>query len=136
MPNGMNYTKFLDYTKNFEQVKNKAKPFAKEFLKEQGQTLQAITVSNTPVDKGHLRARWRLGRVLESSRGLALRFTNNMEYASFVEYGHRTRKLKDGSRRWINGRFMLTIGQNYVMSRMQSEFTRAIFKFFRENGVR
>jgi hypothetical protein len=136
MPSGMNYTKFLDYSKRFEKTKDKAKPFAKEFLKEQGQTLRALTVSNTPVDKGILKARWRLGRVIETGRGLALRFSNNMEYASFVEYGHRTRKLKDGSRRWVNGRFMLTIAQKRVMSRMQSEFTRAIFKFFRENGVR
>ena len=41
-----------------------------------------------------------------------IQITNPVEYASYVEYGHRTRDGKG----WVTGRFMLTISENEVRS--------------------
>lgn len=37
---------------------------------------------------------------------------NPIEYASYVEYGHRTRDHKD----WVPGRFMLTISEQEIQA--------------------
>ena len=41
-----------------------------------------------------------------------IQITNPVEYASYVEYGHRTR----GGKGWVTGRFMLTISENEIRS--------------------
>ena len=37
---------------------------------------------------------------------------NTIEYASYVEYGHRTR----GHKGWVPGRFMLTVSEQEVQT--------------------
>lgn len=54
---------------------------------------------------GHLRRSWQVGSVKRQGNGFTIEIFNNVEYASYVEYGHRTRNNK----RWVVGKFMLTI---------------------------
>lgn len=51
---------------------------------------------------GTLRRSWSRSDVSYTSRALVVKISNNQDYASFVENGHRTR-----SGGWVNGRFML-----------------------------
>ena len=51
---------------------------------------------------GTLRRSWSRSDVNYTSRALVVKISNNQDYASFVENGHRTR-----SGGWVNGRFML-----------------------------
>jgi len=39
---------------------------------------------------------------------------NPVKYAGYVEYGHRTRERKDGTRGWVNGQYMLTISEHQL----------------------
>ncbi|MEF9952202.1 MAG: HK97 gp10 family phage protein [Clostridium sp.] len=70
----------------------------------------------TPVNKdpkvigGHLRRNWKVGSVTKKGASYSVEIYNNVEYASYVEYGHRTRDHK----KWIEGRFMATISLEEV----------------------
>ncbi|MFJ2042242.1 HK97 gp10 family phage protein [Paenibacillus taichungensis] len=65
----------------------------------------------TPVDTGDLRRRWTVGNVERRGDAYVVEITNNLEYASFVEYGHRTGKDLTG---WAEGRFMATISMKEI----------------------
>ncbi len=39
---------------------------------------------------------------------------NPVEYASYVEFGHRTREKKDGRRGWVKGQYMLSISEHQL----------------------
>lgn len=66
----------------------------------------ARTIKDTPVITGELRRRWAQGiqpARFEGKKCVA-RLSNNLEYASYREYGHRTR----GGKGWVKGRFMMS----------------------------
>lgn len=62
------------------------------------------SVSNaTPVDTGNLRRNWNINGASISGSLISLELYNNVEYAPFIENGHRTR----GGGGWVPGHFML-----------------------------
>lgn len=69
----------------------------------------------TPVDTGELRRRWKY-EILKNGDIYAIIISNPVEYASFVEKGHRlVMRVKDGDGYakktigWIEGKFMLEL---------------------------
>lgn len=65
---------------------------------------------------GHLRRNWQVGSVVRQGNAYVVEIFNNVEYASWVEYGHRTKNHKG----WVEGRFMATIS----MQEMERELPR------------
>lgn len=65
---------------------------------------------------GNLRRGWTIGEVVKTSNGYKVEVINSVEYASYVEYGHRTRNHKG----WVPGRFMLTISENEIRDNLES----------------
>lgn len=59
---------------------------------------------------GHLRRSWRVGKVERHGDSYVVEIFNNVEYASYVEHGHRTRNHKG----WVEGKFMATISMNEI----------------------
>lgn len=55
-----------------------------------------------------------------------------VKYAIYVEYGHRTRIRKDGTRGWVNGRFMLTRAKNQVEGQIPRLADQVTFKMLKE----
>jgi len=53
---------------------------------------------------------------------------NPVRYASFVEYGHRTRNHKS----WVRGRFMLTISEQELAGQAPAILERKLMKFLGE----
>jgi hypothetical protein len=73
-------------------------------------TKNSKTVTFTPhtgKKGGTLRRGWTIGNVTKSSDGYMVEIINPTEYASYVEFGHRTR----GGKGWVNGKFMMTISE-------------------------
>lgn len=103
-----------------QKVESKAKPDAikremQTSLKRVGVQAQRTAESATPVDTGNLRRGWSL-----SSGGLmAITISNNVEYAPFIENGHRTR----GGGGWVPGHFMLRDAVKAVESQMGALLT-------------
>lgn len=54
---------------------------------------------------GTLRRGWKVGKVKRVGDDYEIEIYNDVEYASYVEHGHRTANHKG----WVNGKFMLTI---------------------------
>lgn len=65
---------------------------------------------------GNLRRGWIVGEVVKTNNGYKVEVINSVEYASYVEYGHRTRNHKG----WVPGRFMLTISENEIRDNLES----------------
>ena len=75
------------------------------------QKILALTVMNTPVDTGFLKNGW---DIVTEGYGVRYKVTiyNNVEYAIYVEYGHRTANGTE----WVKGQFMFTIAKNQVIN--------------------
>lgn len=58
-------------------------------------------VKTTPVKTGNLRRAWQKSNVNYTNRNIVVKISNNADYASFVENGHRT-----AAGGWVEGRFM------------------------------
>ncbi|MCT6924091.1 HK97 gp10 family phage protein [Metasolibacillus sp.] len=74
-------------------------------VKELAARLLAKVIKRTPVDTGVLRRGWTIGQVKKIGDMYEIEVINNIEYASYKEFGHRTRNHQG----WVNGRFMMTI---------------------------
>lgn len=109
---------------DFSDFENMAKRFKKaldervierwirEFLLEMAYRADRKIKKRTPVgDTGELRRNWQVGRVERRGDAFIVEIFNNTEYASFVEYGHRTGK---DLTKWVEGRFMMTISMKEI----------------------
>lgn len=56
---------------------------------------------------GTLRKGWTVGEIRKEGSVYKVEISNNVEYAPYVEYGHRT----PSHRGWVPGKFMLTISE-------------------------
>jgi hypothetical protein len=95
--------------------------FIHEFLLEMAYRAERKIKKRTPVDTGELRRNWTVGRVERQGDNYLVQIFNNTDYASFVEYGHRTGADLTG---WVEGRFMATIS----MKDMERDLPRYLEK--------
>ncbi|WP_101773994.1 HK97 gp10 family phage protein [Peptostreptococcus faecalis] len=100
-------------------------------------------IKGTPRDTGHLIRGWGGGveaspssiaknlAITEKAGEYVITVKNMVEYASYVEYGHRTR----GGKGWIDGQFMLKIAVDKVKNKsatyIQKEVERELKKVFK-----
>ena len=97
---------------------------ASKRLNNVSQKLVAKVKLKTPVDSGVLRRSWRV-----KSEGQLVKIVyNNVKYAPYVEYGHRTR----GGKSFVDGRYMLTKSVKEIEDTMTSEFSMMIENLFNE----
>lgn len=147
---GLDFRQTLEFERNIRQANRDLPNMLKKFLLKEGQRIIAQTKQNTPVDTGALRAAWLLGneetRVFTNEEGrqqsdivrnadiesvrvvgddLQITIVNNMEYASYVEYG--TSKME--------GRYMLTRSIAEVERNMPNRLKREFRRFLRGYGI-
>lgn len=123
---------------DFSEMENMAKTFKKtldkrvierfiqDFMLEMAYRAERKIKKRTPVgvgtpSPGDLRRKWKVGRVERHGNAYVVEIFNNTEYASFVEFGHRTGADLTG---WVEGRFMMTIS----MKEIESELPRYLEK--------
>lgn len=94
-----------EYCQHLFEVASNAYPKAfDELVKQIAHDLVSAVVPATPKGKtGNLRGEWIVGEIKRKNGCRVIEVYNNMEYADFVEYGHR---IKGGS--YKEGVFMLT----------------------------
>lgn len=117
---GWGKCEFSQLTKLAENVQALNDGIANEFTKEVAneiamQLLRRIK-QKTPVKEGTLRNGWAIGEITQKGKSYTIAIINPIEYASYVEYGHRQtpgrfvpaigKKLKKS---WVKGRFMMTL---------------------------
>ncbi|MDU1348273.1 HK97 gp10 family phage protein [uncultured Clostridium sp.] len=112
------YSEFKNMAKSFKKALDERviERWIKEFLLEMAFRAERKIKKRTPVGVypnktgGHLRRNWQVGSVVKQGNAYIVEIFNNVEYASYVEYGHRTRDHKS----WVEGRFMATISMQEV----------------------
>lgn len=119
--------------RELERFKDKLEQMkVEEFMTAQAkliaQRLITLTKQKTPVDTGHLRRNWAMGTVEKAGNTYIVTVSNNVEYASFVEEGHRN-KTHTG---WIPGKHMLTISEYELQDMAPRILQRNIKAFLRE----
>ena len=77
----------------------------------------------TPVDSGVLRKSWHS----KKDGDLARVVYNNVKYAQYVEYGHRTR----GGKSFVDGVYMLEKSVKEIESELDKEFSIMIDNLFK-----
>lgn len=145
------YKQLLAFSKQLEQLEGDIRgEFIEGCAKEIAARLLNRVIKRTPVgvykDKkgkakkqgGTLRRGWTNGQSATkyceslnvSKRGdtYVIDIINPVEYASYVEYGHRTR----GHGGWVKGHFMLTISENEVRSMMPNVLEQRLRKKLNE----
>lgn len=138
---GANYKQLTDFTKKIERLNNEQKEeFLEACCKELAARLLAKVIKRTPSDSGVLRRGW-TGGVKENASAYAnsldikkvgdkyhIDIINPVEYASYVEYGHRTVN-HDG---WVQGHFMLTISESEINNSTDKILLAKLNKFMKD----
>lgn len=132
------HVKFEDLEKFKDKVKESldsdaVDAFIQSCAKELATRLLAKVIKRTPVGQypkgsgkvgGTLRRGWTGGKTLSATTyaqslkvnhfadTYVIEVVNPVDYASYVEFGHRTR----GGNGWVEGRFMLTISEQEIQS--------------------
>lgn len=111
------YEQFKRLQKRLEQLeKIDRDQFCRDAAKELAARLLAKVIKRTPVGQypsesgimgGTLRRGWTAEQITKIGNMYQIEIINPVHYASYVEYGHRTRNHKG----WVEGRFMLTISE-------------------------
>lgn len=99
--------------------------FIEECIRELAARLLAKTIARTPVDTGELRQGWTIGTIQKVGSNYLVEIINPVEYAKYVEFGHRTRNHEG----WVEGRFMLTISQEELEREMPAILDRKLQQF-------
>lgn len=100
--------------------------FLDECIRELAARLLAKVVPRTPVgDTANLRRGWTIGQILRTPTGVEVEVINPVEYAPYVEFGHRTRNHTG----WVEGRFMLTISEGELERELPAILDRKLQQF-------
>lgn len=141
-----------DFKKLQEQMNKLAQQDKDAFItgcaKEIAARLLGKVVKRTPVGVypkstgkhgGTLRRSWTIQEMVKEGNVYRIDIVNPMEYASYVEYGHRQtpgryvpalgKRLKKG---WVQGRFMLTISEQEVQKLTPKLLEARLEKYLRE----
>lgn len=111
-----------DWEDDLERLAKELPQELEKFLLRLAYDLQRWVKDKTPVETGYLRNSWQIGEVTRQGDRLQITVYTNVEYALFVENGHRQTKrrvpitAKDGTvtmitlkERFIEGKHMMQL---------------------------
>lgn len=140
-----NYQKRLLKAFSGNEDRVDADKFFKDVLNTAAQRTLYGAEQRTPVDTGQLRKNWKMTSATKRGWNYAADVENPVEYASYVEFGHRPNwrnikkdkpnkgKLKfNGKSAWVEGSFMLTKAIDETRQNMPSLVNEKINKLRRE----
>lgn len=115
------YKELVELKKKIEELGDKKAEFVEACAKELAARLLRAASKRTPTGiyppgsgkvGGTLKRGWTTGEIQHMGDIYKIEIVNPVEYASYVEYGHRRRNHKD----WTEGRFMMTIAEQEINS--------------------
>jgi hypothetical protein len=74
---------------------------------------------------GTLRRGWNIGEINKAGNTYEVEIINPVMYASYVEFGHRTRNHKG----WVRGRFMMTISEKELDAQAPKIIEKRIMEY-------
>lgn len=135
----VDYKELLELQKRVEKLIEQSDALMEACAKDIAKRLIALTVKATPVGHypsgsgkvgGTLRRGWTANglTVTRAGRQYTVTIYNRTEYASYVEYGHRTR----GGKGWVKGRYMLTGSIEEIENKLDGIIEAKIMKWLKE----
>lgn len=143
----INLEGFKELEKSLTKIQKDVDDFIISLSKEVAARLLSKVIRRTPVGQykkgsgkvgGTLRRGWTAGKkradfiegIQVNKRGdiYEVVIKNSVEYASYVEFGHRTRNHKG----WVPGRFMLTISEQELEGDLERIIQNKLKKFMGE----
>ncbi|MGL5962743.1 MAG: HK97 gp10 family phage protein [Cetobacterium sp.] len=97
---------FEEVEKELQEIGKSFPKATEKFLRQQAQYLKGTVRKISPSVTGLLKSSWQVSRVVQGKKRLSIKVYNNVEYAPYVNYGHR---IKRGGRMvgYIKGQFFL-----------------------------
>ena len=127
-----------NFQKSLEKLNNtQRQQWNEATIKELAARLLAKVIKRTPVGKypaskgkngGTLRRGWTIGNVTRTNNYYMVDVINPVEYAPYVEFGHRTRDHQG----WVEGKFMLTVSEQELQSEAPRIIEQKLQKFLEE----
>lgn len=139
---GLNYSQFRKLRDNFSKLSDEYEAWLQSFLLNEANRFMALVKPLTPVDTGDLRNHWKIGKIFRQGDMLCVEIINPMEYASFVEWGHKQtpgryvpqigkRLVKD----WVEGAHMMQISLDRIYAEMPARFNSEFTKWLKRLEV-
>lgn len=156
---GFDYRQVKQFRDNLEQLEREKDEFLQSCAKELAARLLTLVIRRTPKDTGTLKRGWTTQRAGSGAEGLksnsgrqfaetmkvhhfgdtyVVEIINPVEYASYVEYGHRQQpgryvpalgvRLKKG---WVKGKFMMTISEKEIQAAAPRILEKKLEKWLR-----
>lgn len=122
------------FSKQLEELQKEIDDICMALTKEIVGRLLSKVIKRTPVGVykervgGTLRRGWSVKEVVKEGNNYIVEVFNPVEYASYVEYGHRTQNHKS----WVQGRFMLTISIKEINENLESIINKKLKAIFKE----
>ena len=109
-----------DFLKNINKIQSNFHSDLQNLVEKHGGILLRNTKKLTPVDTGQLRSSWELEK-----GDLYVKVYNNVEYAQFVEFGHRTR----GGKSYVEGVYMLKTSFEKTKKDFENDLEKLLKKY-------
>ena len=147
---GVDYKQLTKWQQDLQKLNDEQiDEFIRSCCKELAVRLLRKVVKRTPSNTGTLRKGWTAGQsasayvnslnISKSGNNYHIDIINPVEYASYVEYGHRQtpgryvpalgKRLKQG---WCPGRFMLTISEQEINSSTDKILQAKLNKYMKD----
>lgn len=155
MANNINFDELLKLKSQMKDLEENIDDFKEECCKEVASRLLAKVIKNTPVGRyeytnksgkkkkyklgGTLRRGWtsKKGNINITKFGDTHQFNleNSVEYASYVEFGHRKRAKKgQPGKGWVEGKYILTTAEKEIEEISQKLIEKKINQRFGDVG--
>lgn len=110
----------------------------KDTLKEAVAMALRGTKLKTPVKAGTLRRGWKITGITREGNGWVVTLYNDVKYAMYVEYGHRTRLNRTTGLRkgFVPGRYMMKLSCDEVQRNMPALVKKHMDKLYQKMGYR
>lgn len=126
------FREFERLKQNLEDLEKNLDGFFRDFLLEMAYRAERKIKKRTPVVTGELRRNWKVGQVIRQGDSYIVEIINTTDYASFVEYGHRT---GEGLTEWVEGRFMMTISMQEIERELPRYLERRLAAWLKGGGL-
>lgn len=122
------FSELKKFAEHLEKQEIKAKAMIERCINDLGAEVLARAKLRTPVDTGNLEKAWTISSIKRVGNYYKVIVSNNLEYAAYVEYGHRTANHK----KWVPGKFMLTISAKEVDKLTPAILERRVKRFLNQ----
>lgn len=125
------------FQKQLSQLQENTETFVESCAKELAARLLRKVIKRTPVGHyseksgkkgGTLRRGWTVSEIRQQGKLYTVDVANIVEYASYVEFGHRTQNHQG----WVPGRFMLTFSEEELQQIAPKVLESKIRKILKE----